>query len=192
MLTELDVDAADVLACFDTGLVALTLAARRPDRVRSLVLAHCYATYARRPDYPYGLDAGAAAQLIRDTVSPRPAQERIETAFQVAASAGHDDAFRRWWTRIGQRGAGPRTAATIRRIATTSDVRPRLRDVTAPTLVLHRRSCLNLDVGHAHYLAEHLPHAELAVVPGTDPLWFTDTPHLLDRAVAFLEAGGAR
>lgn len=186
VLDDLRVRSADLLASFDTGLVALKLAACHPDRVRSLVLAHCFATYTRRPDYPYGLDPTATEQLIRDTVSPPAPQQRIETAFQVAPSAAHDEGFRRWWTRIGRRGAGPRTAATIRRIATGTDARALLPDVMAPTLVLHRRSCLNVDLGHSRYLAEHLPHARLAIVPGTDSLWFTDTPHVLDEAIAFL------
>ena len=61
---------------------------------------------------------------------------------------------------------------------------PRLAEVVAPTLVIHRRSCVEIDIGHAHFLAERLPHAELAIVPGTDSLWFTDMPDLLDRAIA--------
>ncbi|MET7425509.1 hypothetical protein [Dactylosporangium sp. NPDC005555] len=58
--------------------------------------------------------------------------------------------------------------------------------MTAPTLVPHRRNCLNVDVGHARYLATHLPDAHLRTVPGTDALWFIDTADVLDRAVAFL------
>jgi DNA-binding SARP family transcriptional activator/pimeloyl-ACP methyl ester carboxylesterase len=188
VLDQLGIAAAPVLASFDTGLVAIELAATHPERVTSLVLAHCFATYSRRPDYPHGPDASATRELIRDTVSPGAGQRPIETVFHVAPSLGGDEAFRRWWTRIGQRGAGPRTATTIRTIATTADVRPRLADVVAPTLVLHRRSCVNVDIGHAHFLAEHLPHAELAIIPGTDSLWFTDTPELLDRAVAHIHA----
>ena len=127
-------------------------------------------------------------ELIRDTVAPGAGQRPIETVFHVAPSVGDDDVFRRWWTRIGQRGAGPRTAQAIRTIATTADVRARLAAVVAPTLVIHRRSCMNVDVGHAHHLAEHLPRAQLAIIPGTDSLWFTDTPDLLDRTVTFLDA----
>lgn len=186
VIDQLDIPTVHVLASFDTGLVATQLAAHHPDRVSSLVLAHCFATYTRRPGYPYGLDPTATEQLIRDTVTPQAAGQRIETAFQVAPSAAHDETFRRWWTRIGQRGAGPGTAATIRRIATTSDVRPLLPGILAPALVVHRRNCLNLDIGHAHYLAQHLPNAQLAVIPGTDSLWFADTPHLLDRTLTFL------
>jgi DNA-binding SARP family transcriptional activator/pimeloyl-ACP methyl ester carboxylesterase len=186
VLDSLAIEAADVMASFDTGLVAIELAARHPDRVASLVLAHCYATYARRDDYPHGPDPAAIRQLILDTVAPPAGQQHIETVFHVAPSVGGDESFRRWWTRIGQRGAGPSTATAIRTIATTADVRSRLAAVVAPTLVVHRRSCVNVDIGHANFLAEHLPHAELAIIPGTDSLWFTDTPDLIDRTIAFL------
>jgi DNA-binding SARP family transcriptional activator/pimeloyl-ACP methyl ester carboxylesterase len=192
VLDALDIAAAPVLASFDTGLVAIELAATRPERVTSLMLAHCFARYSRRADYPHGPEPEAIRELIRDTVSPDAGQRPVETVFHVAPSVGGDEAFRRWWTRIGQRGAGPRTAITIRTIATTADVRRRLADVVAPTLVIHRRSCVNVDLGHAHFLAEHLPHAELAIIPGTDSLWFTDTPDLLDRAVAHIRAESDR
>ena len=102
----------------------------------------------------------------------------------------HDAAFRQWWNRIGQRAAGPRTAATIRAIATRTDLRHRLPAVSAPTLVLHRRNCTNVDIGHSRYLADHLPDARLELVAGTDSLWFTDTDELLDRALSFLAGGG--
>ncbi|WP_460492744.1 alpha/beta fold hydrolase [Dactylosporangium cerinum] len=71
-------------------------------------------------------------------------------------------------------------------MATGTDLRHRLPDVTAPTLVLHRRNCLNVDAGHATYLAANLPRARLQTVAGTDALWFTDTGDLLRHAVDFL------
>ena len=64
-----------------------------------------------------------------------------------------------------------------------------IRSVSAPSLVLHRRSCLNLDSGHARYLAEHLPEARLVTPGGTDSLWFTDSSEVLDEAIAFLRTG---
>jgi len=181
--------APDLLANFDTGLVALEFAARYPDRVRSLVLIHCYATYLRSADYPYGFDVDTTDGLIRDAVSPPSPDQRLDTVLHAAPSAAADDDFRRWWNRVGQRAASPQTAATIRTIATRTDLRHRLPSVSAPTLVLHRRSCLNLDSGHARYLAEHLPEARLVTPGGTDSLWFTDSPEVLDEAIAFLRTG---
>jgi pimeloyl-ACP methyl ester carboxylesterase len=169
--------------------VALEFAARYPDRVRSLVLIHCYATYLRSADYPYGFDLDTTDGLIRDAVSPPSPDQRLDTVLHAAPSAAADDEFRRWWNRVGQRAASPQTAATIRTIATRTDLRHRLPSVSAPSLVLHRRSCLNLDSGHARYLAEHLPEARLVTPGGTDSLWFTDSSEVLDEAIAFLRTG---
>ena len=151
-----------------------------------MVLAQCFATYLRSDDYPYGLDATTADSLIRDATNPVTPAERLDTVVHAAPSAAHDDAFRQWWNRIGQRAAGPGTAATIRAIATRTDLRHRLPTVSAPTLVVHRRNCTNVDVGHSRYLADHLPDARLELVGGTDSLWFTDTGELLERAMSFL------
>ncbi len=186
------IDRADLFANFDTGLVALEFAARYPSRVRSLVLAQCYARYTRSPDYPYGLDAGTTSTLIRDTVSPSDPSQGLDSVALAAPSVAADEAFRRWWNRLGRRAAGPAVAMAVRTVATGTDLRHRLPEVTAPTLVLHRRNCLNVDVGHASYLAAHLPDARLQTTPGTDALWFTDSSELVEQAISYLTAGPPR
>jgi pimeloyl-ACP methyl ester carboxylesterase/DNA-binding SARP family transcriptional activator len=186
VLDALAVDQADLFANFDTGLIALEFAARYPDRVRSLVLAQCYATYIRSADYPFGRDETTTESMIRDSVTPSVPAEAIDTVAQAAPSVAPDDGFRRWWNRIGQRAASPTVATTIRTVATRTDLRHRLSTVKAPTLVLHRRSCVNVDIGHARYLAEHLPNARLQTIPGTDALWFTDTNELVTQTREFL------
>jgi pimeloyl-ACP methyl ester carboxylesterase/DNA-binding SARP family transcriptional activator len=188
VLDALEIGATHLLANFDTGLIALEFAARHPARVASLVLAHCFARYQRADGYPHGVDPATSRRLIRDTVSPAEPEHRVDTVAHVAPTVAGDDGFRRWWTRIGQRGAGPATAMAIRVLATQTDLRDRLADVDCPALVLHRRHCVNVGIEHARYLADHLPNAELAMVPGSDSLWFTDTPHLLDRAAEFLRS----
>ncbi|WP_164842521.1 alpha/beta fold hydrolase [Actinoplanes solisilvae] len=183
VLDALAIERADLFANFDTGLVALEFAARHPERVRSLVLAQCYARYIRGDDYPYGLDSSTTESLIRDTVDPA---RGVDSVAMAAPSVAADDAFRQWWNRLGRRAAGPAVAVAVRTVATGTDLRHRLPRVTAPTLVVHRRNCLNVDVGHASYLAGHLPHATLRITPGTDGLWFTDGPDLLRHAIDFL------
>ncbi|HKD99299.1 MAG TPA: alpha/beta fold hydrolase [Micromonosporaceae bacterium] len=188
VLDTLSIGRADLFANFDTGLIALEFAARYPDRVRSLVLAQCYPTYMRTPDYPYGFDQPTTEALIRDSVTPADPTQRVDTVAQAAPSVAGDDAFRRWWNHIGQRAASPTVATTIRTVATRTDLRHRLPEVTAPTLVVHRRNCHNVDVGHARYLAAHLPDARLQITAGTDSLWFTDSMELVDHAVDFITA----
>ncbi len=190
VLDALAIARADLFANFDTGLVALEFAARYPERVGSLVLAQCYPRYTRSADYPYGLDRSTAETLIRDTVSPADPAQGVDSVAQAAPSVAADESFRQWWNRLGRRAAGPAVATTIRTVATGTDLRHRLPDVTAPTLVLHRRNCFNVDVGHASYLAAHLPQARLQTTAGTDALWFTDSDELLRHAIGFLTAPG--
>jgi pimeloyl-ACP methyl ester carboxylesterase/DNA-binding SARP family transcriptional activator len=174
-----------VLANFDTGLVALEYAARHPDEVAGLVLVNCFATYQRRADYPYGLDEATTRDLIEGAVDPTRPQP-LDTANLVAPSLASDAGFRSWWTRIGRRGAGPGTARTIRTVASRTDLRDRLAEVSVPVLVVHRRQCTNVDPGHSKYLAEHLPRAELRLVDGVDAVWFSQPDDVLDEVIRFL------
>jgi pimeloyl-ACP methyl ester carboxylesterase len=174
-----------VLANFDTGLVALEHAARHPDAVAGLVLVNCYATYQRRPDYPFGLDEATTRDLIEGAIDPSRPQP-LDTATMVAPSLAHDAGFRAWWTRIGRRGAGPGTARTIRTVASRTDLRRRLAEVTVPVLVVHRRQCTNVDPGHSRYLAEHLPRAELRLIDGVDSVWFSQPDDVLAEVARFV------
>ena len=175
-----------ILANFDTGLVAIEFAARYPDRVGSLILVHCFARFVRGDDYPFGIDLATADALVDDSVDTRPTGTSIDTLAFVAPSVATDAIFRNWWDLIGRRAASPQTARTILRTGARTDLRHRLTAVTAPTLLLHRRSCLGVDIGHAHYLLEHLPDARLEVLSGTDSLWFTDASDLLEHARHFI------
>ena len=186
VLDALRVERPTILGNFDTGLVAIEFAARYPDRVGSLILVHCFARFVRGDDYPFGIDLATADALVDDSVETRPTGTSIDTLAFVAPSVAADPAFRSWWDLIGRRAASPQTARTILRTGARTDLRHRLTAVTAPTLLLHRRSCLGVDIGHAQYLLDHLPNARLEVLTGTDSLWFTDASDLLDHARRFI------
>lgn len=186
VLDAIGAERPTVLANFDTGLAALELAARHPDRVGALVLVHCFARFTRGDGYPYGIDLSTADTVVDDSVATQPGSRQADTLGFVAPSVATDPAFRAWWDRIGQRAASPSTAAAILKAGARIDVRHRLPEVAAPTLLLHRRSCLGVDIGHARYLQEHLPRARLEVLTGTDSLWFTDHDDLLEAVARFV------
>ena len=48
------------------------------------------------------------------------------------------------------------------------DVRNVLPATRVPTLILHRTGDLTLDVGHARYMAQHIPGAKLVELAGED------------------------
>jgi class 3 adenylate cyclase len=66
--------------------------------------------------------------------------------------------------------------------------------IHCPTLVLNRSGYRLVTMDHARYLAEHIPHADLVELPGTDGVLVTEhAGEILDRIEAFLGGipGGA-
>jgi class 3 adenylate cyclase len=81
--------------------------------------------------------------------------------------------------------------ADLVRASYEADVRPLLRSISVPTLVLHREGDLVIQVGAGRYLAEHIPNAKFVVLPGDDHVFFVgDSDALVDEIEEFLT--GAR
>jgi DNA-binding SARP family transcriptional activator/pimeloyl-ACP methyl ester carboxylesterase len=172
---------AALFGVLDGGAIALLTAVAHPDRVVGV------ATYATAPvlsasDYPPGVTRDQLATLQTllsrlldvDEVLPLWAPNRVG-----------DVAFSRWFTRYMRMGAGVGGAAEIVRRLLEIDLRGTLPDVSAPTLVLHRRGDRAISSGNATYLADHIPDARLALLPGEDTvLWAGD----IDAIAAAVEA----
>jgi class 3 adenylate cyclase len=83
--------------------------------------------------------------------------------------------------------ASPKAAQAFLRTMLEADVRTVLPLVHAPTLILHRRDVQLLPIGHARYLAEHIPEARLVELPGADAPLIWEQPQLaLDLIEEFL------
>ena len=102
-----------------------------------------------------------------------------------------DQAFRSWWKRAGQQGAGPAIARAQILMLGDVDLRPVLPDLTARTLIVHRRENRLAPVGHGRYLAEHIGGAKYVELAGADHLPFVgDADAVLDEIEEFVT--GAR
>jgi DNA-binding SARP family transcriptional activator/pimeloyl-ACP methyl ester carboxylesterase len=179
---------AALFGVIDGGAIALLTAVGHPDRVAGV------ATYATAPvlsasDYPPGVTREQLATLQTllsrlldvDEVLPLWAPSRVG-----------DVAFSRWFTRYMRMGAGVGGAAEIARRLLEIDLREVLPDVSAPTLVLHRRGDRAISADNASYLAEHIPHARLALLPGEDTvLWAGDVDAIAAEIEAWLGGLGA-
>jgi DNA-binding SARP family transcriptional activator/pimeloyl-ACP methyl ester carboxylesterase len=178
---------ASVFAPRDASLPAILLAATHPDRVTSLILVNGSARYARAEDYPAGLPQRILDEFLDHNFEPDALDRGYDSLGFFAPTVAHDETFRAWWNRAGNRGASPATAHLIDRVLLTADVRPFLEHVRAPTLVLHRRDDVAVPIGQGRYLAEHIPNATFVELPGADDLyWIGDTERMLDEIEEFL------
>jgi class 3 adenylate cyclase len=195
--------AADALAVLDAagstsailfcptgaGFMGITLAARHPERVQSLILVGSYARLLRSPEYPIGLPPEVVDSFIVDNTNPDTEWRSGEDddVSLMAPSLGRDLRFRQWFARESKRAAGPTAARRRLRMEVESDVTASLSEVNVPTLVIHRSGDKFIPVEHSRYLAEHIRGARFVELPGDDHLWFAgDADGLLDEIEEFV------
>jgi class 3 adenylate cyclase len=185
VLDALEADRTDVLAVGWSGNVGIRLAAGHPDRVGSLVLCHAAARPVRSTDHPIGpTDAEYAALEEALATGVLSASDQIAV---IAPSAVGDTEAVRWLDRAMRRGASPTTVRLGFEQGRRDDTRPLLGSVVAPVLVLHRESSLFSPIEGSRHLAEHLPHARLKVLPGSDHvMFFGEVEPLLAEIEEFL------
>ena len=163
-----------LLAWLNTGPTMVTLAARHPDRVRSLILSNTIAKLEQAPGYEWGVPTKVVSSFLTDVIDPNGAGENERVVAIHAPSTVGDTNFARWWDDGGRRGASPGTAQRIMRALIAADVRELLPSVRVPTLVLHGRNVEWYRLGHGRYLADHIPGARLVELDSTDMPIFTD------------------
>lgn len=178
---------ATIFAPGFTSLAGVVLASEHSDRVNSLVIANGAARTLRSPDYPIGTDLDDADRFTTVGMEPDAVEQGFDMLGIIAPSVAGDAAFRSWWDMAGNRAASPSMARAFITKIREGDVRDRLPLVAVPTLILHRDNPDFSPVGHAHYLAEHIPGSRLVELPGRDALyWVGDTAPVLDEIEEFI------
>lgn len=168
------------------GPIAVTYAARHPDRVDRLVLE---GTFARgrdigSPEYRRTIAAMAGALLQTD---PEPALAALSYITDPEPTTPHERRIARVRASID-----PRTLAELYDAAGHFDVSDLLRTLEVPTLVLHRRQSrmFRLEAGRA--IATLVPRARFASLEGAahNP-WEGDAEEALLALGSFLGDGDA-
>ena len=164
---------AAMLAWLNTGPTAITLSARHPGRLRSLILVNTLARAVRAPGFEFGIPPAVAQSFDDDFIEPGGVGDTDWVLRLHAPSMARDESFVRWWDDGGRRGASPATAHQIMRGLVASDTRDLLPQVQVPTLVLHGTDIEWYVVEHGRYLAHHIPDAKLVELPSGDMTVFT-------------------
>jgi len=162
---------AVLLATGHGGPIALLFAASHPHRTRGLILVNTSASFGPvgypAASFPWGTEQVAIRDYIAQSWGTPVA---VEVAYPDAA---RDAAFVGWALRSMRLAYNPRDASAVFAEQTQTDVRNALASVRVPTLVLHREDG-SVALDHGRYLAEHIPGARLAVLPGRDLQLFNE------------------
>lgn len=175
------------------GMIAQVLAARHPQRVRSLT-SIMSTTGNPEPAVALGKLRALRALLRRPPREPTVEQavSHLEHVFGVIGSPGFRQdprAKRALFERAARRGLNPAgTARQLAAILASGDRRALLRTITAPSLVIHGVDDPLIRVAGGVDTARHIPGARLKLVPGMGH----DFPPRLLRGVAVMIAEHCR
>ncbi len=182
LLDALQAGPAHVVGLSLGGAVALQLAVDRPDQVRSLAAVN---TFARLRTGLKGLprvlgrialvligDMKRVGQLVAAGIFPRPEQQALR---EIAAA------------RIA---ANPRSAyLRVLWAVMRFDLRPRLAEVRAPTLVVAGEADTTVPMQAKRELARRIAGARLAVVPNSGHVTPLDAPQAFNSLLLEFLAG---
>ena len=171
VLDAVDSQSAHIVCHGGSGFLGMLFAATYPERTNTLTLIDASARILRADDYPIG-------------IPPHVVDRFAEFQNQLWGTAGHaavwapsradDEAFRRWSSRFERASASPSLHAALSRWVVSLDLRAVLQTIRVPTLVMHHENGGIVRLDHGRYLADHIPGARLAVLPGGDYWFFTE------------------
>ncbi|MEV6072233.1 alpha/beta hydrolase [Nocardia sp. NPDC052001] len=174
VLDNLGVDRADVYGTSMGGRVAQQLAARYPQRVRSLVLG------CTSPGGPHGFERGNEVRRSLAQADQGAARHALlELMYTPEWLAAHPGPY--------QTLGDPAIPAHARRhhltASGTHDAWDLLPDISAPTFVVHGSDDLLNPAANASVLAQRIPGAELHIIPGARHAYFEEFRTTASRLV---------
>ncbi|WP_034509434.1 alpha/beta fold hydrolase [Blastococcus sp. URHD0036] len=176
LLDELGLDRVDLFGTSWGGVIATQVAARHPERVRTLVLADSTRGSATAPEKAAAMRARVAdlaEQGGRVFAAARAPRLVAPGCDPVVA-----DAVRAEMAEV--RLPGYQAAAEFMAATDTADLLP---GIAVPTLVVVGEHDVVTGVDESRLLAERIPGARLVVVPGAGHAALTEKPAEVARAV---------
>ena len=166
------------------GLIALDAALRHPEKVAKLVLVSATPKFVQAPDWPHAMPAEVFAEFARSLTHDYRATLLRFLSLHVGGSADGRALLKQLRAQIFTHGdPQPEALAAGLAILGQTDLRARLAEVRAPTLVVHGSHDRLAAPGAAEYLAAHLPQARLLRVEGAGHAPFLSHPAQFAQAV---------
>jgi len=174
------IERAAIFGISEGGSLATLFAATHPDRSRALILYGAFAQF--RSWFP---TEEALKNLILYIENDWGSGQSLP---MFAPSKKDDSAFQQWWGRFERLGASPGAVKTLMRMNSQIDTSDILASVNVPTLIMHRKDDVAVNVEGGRFLAERIPGAKYVELSGSDHLpWVgQNTNQILDEMAKFL------
>jgi class 3 adenylate cyclase len=176
-----------LLSTHEGCALAALFAASYPTHVRALVLLVPLPRLVRGRGYEWAQTVEQRNALV-DAIVEHWGSSSPQNPWTF--SCGDDEQRRRFVARFQRLSMSPGAAAAALAMAGEVDVRHVLSSIQCPALVLRHDNETFVDARHSRYVAEHIPHAQYAEIPGASQLWLAEDDAAVDEIEQFLT--GAR
>lgn len=167
------------------GMVALAWAARRPEQVKALVLVGTTPVFVNRDDWTQGLEPKVLDGFARDLVQDYRATLMRFLALQARGGEAARAVIGRMRALLFERGEpDPGVLAAGLELLRTVDLRQQAEKLRCSTLVVHGGHDTLCPLTAGRWLAEHLPHARLALNARAAHAPFLSHPGWFDATLA--------
>ena len=180
VMDAVGIERAAIFGISEGGSLSTLFAATHPERTQALIIYGGFAQFS----------------------SWFPTQEALENLIQYidknwgsgeslpmfAPTKEGDLAFQQWWGKFERLGASPAAAITLMLMNNQIDITEILPSINVPTLVIHRKDDVTVNVKGGRLLAERIPDAKYVELSGADHLPFVgeNSDRIVDEMEHFL------
>ena len=164
--------------------MAILFAATHPVRTKALVLVDGYSKRCRADDYPCGVPLDIVPSYIKYIIGLWGSGKSV---LDAAPGETHNSSAIELRGRLERLAMSPGAFASIYPPTYEQDVRPALRTIRVPTLVLHRKDNPYILIDNGRYLADHINGAVFKELEGNEHFYHAGNSNaLLDEVQEFL------
>jgi len=176
------------------GKLAIEIAARAPTRIAALILTSVSPKFAQSADWPHGMDQ-RSMQAFRYVLEQDWQQTLSDFVWlQLRGSRNAEAAQRIMESALAEQGAPhPEALRNGLDLLEQLELRPRVKAITQPVLLISGQNDRVTSLGAAHWLAEALPRSQLVEIPRSGHAPFVSHHQEVATAVrSFLARAGVR
>jgi len=180
VMDAVGIERAVIFGISEGGSLATLFAATHPERSQALIIFGGFAKFSSWMSSQQSLES--LIQYIDTNWGSG------EGWLKFAPSMEGNLAFKQWWGKFERLGANPAAAIRLVRMNSQIDITEILPSINVPTLVIHRKGDLVVNVEGGRLLAERIPEAKYVELSGTDHLPFVgeNSDQILDEMENFL------
>jgi len=172
-------ETAHVMGISEGGSLAAMFAAHHPERCEGLIIYGGFAQFRHwhRDD--------ASLQRLFDYVETDWGTGKSLPLF--APTVGENPEMIRWWGQFERLGATPGACIALMRMNSRIDITGVLPGIRVPTLVIHRKDDVLIEIEAGRQLAAGIPGAKYAELPGVDHLpWVGNSDRIVEEIADFM------